>query len=138
MALFSLQDGLVAHKHIGTLKSTKTLPEAGYDLSTITRAELEDYKYNVQGYRDIWRANLDPMGIVLNRYGDGMEIDFFMTPVPSLGDMDQARQVFEGTMKESLSFVKNPKIRTGILSLVVGADISKIKTQIKTNDELNR
>ena len=94
---YSIIDGLVTHANIGTLKSVKTLPEAQYDLSRISRGELEDYKYNIFAYRDIWRASLDPMGIVLNRYGDGMEIDFFMTPIPSSPDRDlmQMQEMFE-------------------------------------------
>lgn len=97
MQEYSLQDGLVIQKYIGSLRSLKTLPEAQYDLSRITRAELEDYKMNVLKYRDIWRASLDPMGIVLNRYGDGMEIDFFMTPIPSLenGELSQMQKLFQ-------------------------------------------
>lgn len=87
----------MTHQNIGTLKSIKTLPEARYDLSKISRMELEDYKYNVLQYRDIWRASLDPMGIVINRYGDGMEVDFFMTPIPSSPDRDlqQIQKMFE-------------------------------------------
>ena len=94
---YTIGDGLVTHKNIGTLKSIKTLPEARYDLSKISRMELEDYKYNVLQYRDIWRASLDPMGIVINRYGDGMEVDFFMTPIPSSPDRDlmQMQEIFE-------------------------------------------
>ncbi len=94
---YNIVDGLISHKHIGTLKSIKTLPEAHYDLSKISRTELEDYKYNVLQYRDIWRASLDPMGIVINRYGDGMEMDFFMTPIPSSSDRDlqEIQKIFE-------------------------------------------
>lgn len=138
LADFSLQDGLVAHKHIGTLKSIKTIPEARYDLSTLTRAELEDYKYNVQGYRDVWRAWLDPMGIVFNRYGDGMEVDFFMTPVPTFSDkfLESLRQTYEGTMKDVLSFTTNNSIRNGILSFVVGADMKKLNTRLQNDTSL--
>jgi hypothetical protein len=37
------------------------------------------------------------MGIVINRYGDGMEVDFFMTPIPSGLDSEMMgmRQLFE-------------------------------------------
>lgn len=94
---YNIIDGVVTHRNIGTLKSVKTLPEARYDLSKISRSEFEDYKYNVLQYRDIWRASLDPMGIVINRYGDGMEVDFFMTPIPSSPDRDliQIQKLFE-------------------------------------------
>lgn len=90
-------DGVVTHRNIGTLNSVKTLPETRYDLSKISRTEFEDYKYNVLQYRDIWRASLDPMGIVINRYADGMEVDFFMTPIPSSPDRDlqEIQKIFE-------------------------------------------
>lgn len=93
---YTITDGIVSHKNIGSLKSTNTLPEANYDLSHISRTELEDYKSNVLKYRDIWRSSLDPMGIVLNRYGDGIEMDFFMTPIPFLdGDLKQIQDFTE-------------------------------------------
>lgn len=83
---YTIADGIISDTHIGSIKSLKTLSEVNYDLSRITRPEIEDYKTNILNYRDIWRASLDPMGIVLNRYGDGMEVDFFMTPIPSFAD----------------------------------------------------
>lgn len=110
---YSLADGLVVHSHIGSLKLIKTLPEARYDLSRISRAEIEDYKTNILKYRDIWGASLDPMGIVLNRYGDGMEIDFFMTPIPYMEDRDfqELYQFFAHAGKNNFSFITNPRIR---------------------------
>lgn len=120
LAEYSTQDGIVVHKNIGSLKSLKTLPEAHYDFSRITRSEIEDYKTNVLKYREIWRSSLDPMGIVLNRYGDGMEIDFFMTPIPAFEDRDiqEMQKSFGNIAKDSLSFVTNPRIRSGIVSFV--------------------
>ncbi len=137
---YSIADGLVTHKNIGTLQSIKTLPEARYNLSNISRGELEDYKYNILAYRDIWRSSLDPMGIVLNRFGDGMEIDFFMTPIPSSPDRDlmQMQQMFEWTTKDTLSFITNPHIRMGLVSFVWGFDPQKFQTKIKSNEEIWR
>ncbi len=149
---YSLADGIVTHKNIGTLRSTKTLPEAGYDLAQISRAEIEDYKFNVQGYRDIWTSSLDPMGIVINRYGDGLEMDFFMTPIPEStkntltnflyafqwGAADPAsRKDFSDLLKDSLSFITNPQIRMWLLSFVVGYDAKKVQTVIMDNKNLN-
>lgn len=52
------------------------------------------------------------MGIVLNRYGDGLEMDFFMTPVPILeGELGIMQLVFENITKTSLEFVSNKNIR---------------------------
>lgn len=137
---YSIVDGLVTHTNIWTLKSVKTLPEARYDLSKVSRTELEDYKYNVLQYRDIWRSSLDPMGIVMNRYGDGMEIDFFMTPIPSSPDRDliQIQNIFEWTTKDSLSFVTNSRIRMGLLSFVFGFDPQKLWAKIKDTEDIGR
>ena len=75
------------------------------------------YRKNILNYRDIWRAALDPLGIILNRHGDGIEIDFYMTPIPVLDDNSEAIiQILEKSTKDSLSFITNPKIRIGILS----------------------
>ncbi len=95
---YAIDVDLVQEKHVGSLRSLKTLPEANYDLSNISRQEIEDYKVNVLKYRDTWRASLDPMGIVLNRYGDGIQVDFFMTPIPSFGgssDMQFYQKFFQ-------------------------------------------
>lgn len=137
---YSLADGLVVHSHIGSLKSIKTLPEARYDLSRISRAEIEDYKTNILKYRDIWRASLDPMGIVLNRYGDGMEIDFFMTPIPEFSDnyLARWRTIFEGATKDSLDFVINPRIRMGLFSAIFWLDTEKLQTNMQLDEEIGR
>ncbi len=135
---YSIADGIISDSRIGSIKSRKTLSEVSYDLAKITRWELEDYKVNILKYRDTWRASLDPMGIVLNRYGDGMEIDFFMTPIPHLADSELAsmQDLFEWVTKDSLSFVSNPRIRMGLLSLVFGIDPEKIKWKISGNAEI--
>jgi hypothetical protein len=133
----SIKDGLISDKNIGNLRTIKTLPEVDYDLSKITRVELEDYKVNILKYRDTWRASLDPMGIVMNRYGDGVEIDFFMTPIPELdGDMQSIRSLFEGIGKDSLSFLTNSKIRMGLLSFIVWVDPKKLLERMAANPEL--
>ena len=90
-------DGIVSDRLIGSLAMMRTLPESQYDLSMISRSELEDYKADVLQYRDVWRSSLDPLGIVLNRYNDGMEVDFFMTPIPSLDgtDLSEVHKIFE-------------------------------------------
>ena len=133
---YTITDGIVSHKNIGSLKSINTLPEANYDLSHISRTELEDYKSNVLKYRDIWRSSLDPMGIVLNRYGDGIEMDFFMTPIPSLdGDLKQIQDFTEWLMKDKLSFVTNPHIRIGLISFIFWMDGKKIQEKFNSNKE---
>jgi hypothetical protein len=138
---YSIVDGLVSHRSIGTLRAPLTIPEARYDLSTITRSELEDYQYNILGYRDMWRSSLDPMGIVINRYGDGMEIDFFMTPIPSVSqwsELGNMQRFFETTTKDSLSFVTNPRIRMGLASLAWGWDVDRLKSKIQWDEMVGR
>jgi hypothetical protein len=138
---YSIVDGLVSHRSIGTLRSLHTIPEARYDLSTITRSELEDYQYNILGYRDMWRSSLDPMGVVINRYGDGMEMDFFMTPIPSVSrwsELGNMQRLFETTTKDSLSFVTNPRIRMGLASLAWGWDVEKLRSKIKWDETVGR
>jgi len=126
---FSLQDGIVTSSHIGSLQAIKSLSESHYDPDTITRTELDLYRYQVQGYRDVWRSALDPLGIVLNREGDGISVDFFMTPIPVLeAEMQDILTFFEKTAKEELDFVKNPKIRTGIFSFAIGMDRQKTQS----------
>ena len=135
---YSIIDGLVTHNRIGTLKSIKTLPEVKYDFSNISRKELEDYKYNVLKYRDIWQASLDPMWIVLNRYGDGMEIDFFMTPIPASPDRDiqEIQNIFEWVTKDSLNFVSNSNIRMWLVSFAIWFDPKKFQEKIQSNKEI--
>ncbi|GAB0174966.1 MAG: hypothetical protein HHAS10_08450 [Candidatus Altimarinota bacterium] len=124
------EDGRVVHKNIGAIGSIKTIPEINYDISTISQSELDDYKTNVLKYRDTWRASLDPMGIVMNRYGDGIEVDFFMTPIPKLdGDFKDIQDIFEGATKESFDYLNNQKLRLGILTLVAGFDPKKLQNK---------
>ena len=97
LSRYTINNGIVSDPNIGSLKNIKTLRENSYDLSDISRLELESYKTNVLKYKDIWRASLDPMGIILNRYGDGIEIDFFMTPIPVLiqSEFTNIQKIFE-------------------------------------------
>lgn len=97
LSRYTINNGIVSDPNIGSLKNIKTLRENSYDLSDISRLELESYKTNVLKYKDIWRASLDPMGIILNRYGDGIEIDFFMTPIPVLlqSEFTHIQKIFE-------------------------------------------
>lgn len=140
LAGYTIVDGNISDPRIGSIKSLKTLSEVNYDLSKITRAEIEDYKINILKYRDTWRASLDPMGIILNRYGDGMEVDFFMTPIPNLSssELSQAQSLFEWVTKDSLSFLTNPHIRMGLLSFVIGLDPKKLEQKINANEEIGK
>ena len=130
--------GKVVHKNIGTLGSIKTISEIQYDLSNISRSELDDYKTNVLKYRDIWRASLDPMGIVINRYGDGLEIDFFMTPIPKLeGDFRNVQELFEWVTKDSFEYLKNEKLRMWLFTVVGGFDPKKLEQKAESMKELS-
>lgn len=134
---YSINDEIVSHKNIWSLKSLNTLPEANYDLSKISRTEIEDYKSNILKYKEVWRSSLDPMGIVLNRYGDGMEMDFFMTPIPFLdGDFKEFEDFVQWIAKEKLSFVNNSHIRMGLISFIFWIDGKKIQEKINSKKEL--
>lgn len=135
---YSLQEGKVIHKNIGSLVSIKTLPETQYDLTKISRSEIDDYKYNVLKYREVWRSSLDPMGIVLNRYGDGIEIDFFMTPIPTSTDIDlqELQEIFEWVTKDELSFITNPHIPSGLFSFVFWFDPKKLLEKIQSDENI--
>jgi hypothetical protein len=129
---YSIQNGIVSHKNIGTLARTNTISDANYDLNTITRKELDDYKYSVLKYRDIWRASLDPMGIIINQYKDGVSIDFFMTPIPEFPD-DEANMIFkhfQDVTKDQLDFIRDVNVRSGMASMVFGFDPKKLKAKI--------
>lgn len=135
---YTIDDDIVSHKNIGSLKSLNTLTSANYDIDKISRNEIEAYKYSVLKYREVWQAALDPMGIVINRYRDGIDIDFFMTPIPHLDSagMQDIRNFFEWTTKKSLSFITNPAVRIWILSFVWGFDTAKIQEKIQLNPEI--
>ena len=129
---YSIQNGIVSHKNIGTLARTNAISDANYDLNTITRKELDDYKYSVLKYRDIWRASLDPMGIIINQYKDGVSIDFFMTPIPEFPD-DEANMIFkhfQDVTKDQLDFIRDVNVRSGMASMVFGFDPKKLKAKI--------
>ena len=140
LSRYTINNGIVSDPNIGSLKNIKTLRENSYDLSDISRLELESYKTNVLKYKDIWRASLDPMGIILNRYGDGIEIDFFMTPIPVLlqSEFTNIQKIFEWVTKDSLSFLTNTRIRMGLLSFIVGFDPKKFEQKMLTNTGMSR
>lgn len=46
-------------------------------------------------YKEIWRDNLDPMGIILNRLENGVEIDFFMTPLPHFSSKRELAEIVD-------------------------------------------
>lgn len=129
---YSIQNGFVIHKNIGSLANTKTLSDANYDLNQITRKELDDYKYSRLKYRDIWRASLDPMGIIINQYKDGINIDFFMTPIPDFPD-EETNLIFKNfqwALKDQLDFIRDTHVRSGMASIVFGFDTQKIKEKL--------
>jgi hypothetical protein len=81
-------------------------------LDKFSRNEVESYKYSILQYRDVWRASLDPMWIVVNKFGDWLEVDFFMTPIPNVSwELWMLINLFKDVTKEKLDFVMNPKVR---------------------------
>lgn len=137
---FSIKNWIINNDSIGSIKNISWIAEAYPEITNVSREELEDYKINVLKYRDIWRASLDPMGIVINKYWDWVEIDFFMTPLPKFQNQDilEIYNSFGWFAKDKLSFLENPKIRMGLFSSVFGFDAKKIQEKIESNKEINR
>lgn len=132
------ENGIVTEKHIGSLANLHTLSDTAYDMNNFSRDELETYKYEVLKYREIWRNTLDPMSIILNKHGDGFDIDFFMTPLPSFEDstMKELVDFIKVLGKENLSFLTNPKLRIGLFSAVFGIDAKKLQETIAKDRDI--
>lgn len=120
-------DGTIINSIIGTLKDTKVLSENNFPI-IYSRAEIDLYKEAIGDYKEVWRSSLDPMGITLNKYNDGVSIDFIMTPLPSFtNEFAELSKNLKNISRDHLSFFTNPKIRNGIASLVFGFDTEKAK-----------
>ena len=56
---------------------------------------MDSYRYNVFQYRKKLRSLLDPIGIIFNKYADGVEVNFFITSSSFFGDrLDDVRDFF--------------------------------------------
>lgn len=121
-------DGTIVHSNIGTMKNTKVLSESKFP-DSYSRGEIDLYKEAVGNYKEVWRSSLDPMGITLNKYNDGVSIDFIMTPLPNFSnEFAEISNVMKNISRDHLSFFTNPKIRNGIASIAVGLITKKQKT----------
>ncbi len=135
---YQLEWDIVINKNIWSLKNLNTITESNYDLNIISRTELDSYKYSILKYREIWRANLDPMWIIVNTLWDGLEVDFFMTPIPAIKwELGGLINLFKNVTKDKLDFIENPKVRNGILSLVYWFDTGKVKQELWNNSNFN-
>ncbi len=69
------------------------------------------------------------MGLIINKYGDGFDIDFFMTPAPSFGgtSLELFENIFKNSTKSHIAFLEDTNTYKGFLSLVLALDIEKIK-----------
>lgn len=103
LAGFSLEGNRVRHTTLGFIDHI--YPSGLVDsLEMITRDELDAYLNSIFSYREVWTESLDPMGIVLNTYQDGVEVEFFMTPVPDLENTSFSwiQTLFKHTTKKRL------------------------------------
>ena len=56
---------------------------------------MDSYRYTVFQYRKKLRSLLDPIGIIINKYQDGIEMNLFVTSSSFFGDrLDDVRDFF--------------------------------------------
>ncbi len=128
---YSLDWEKVVDSQIWSIDDIKPLSEVEYDLSKISRSELENYKSSVLNYKEVWRASLDPMWIAINKFADWIEIDFFMTPIPNVKwELKDLIDIYKWTIKERLAFIDNEKVRSWIFSIVYWFDPDKMSKLI--------
>lgn len=85
---FSIKNAIVTHNTIGELRNISYMSNIDFDLQKISRAEIESYQESVLGYREVWQAYLDPVGIIINAGDTKVDFDFYMTPIPEIRDID--------------------------------------------------
>ncbi len=79
------------------------------------------------------------MGLIINKYGDGFDIDFFMTPAPSFGgtSLELFENIFKNSTKSHIAFLEDTNTYKGFLSLVLALDIEKNQRKIPTRNTRN-
>ncbi len=131
-----LSNSILKNKKIWTIDDVKWLLETDYDLSKISSEELMAYQQSILKYKEVWRANLDPMWVFINSLDDWFSIDFFMTPMPELDDNDfDLLKVLFGKWIKEFDLLKNEKLRIGTIWWMVGLDFKKIKEMFDNTDE---
>ncbi len=133
---YTIDNSIVEDKKIGVYWNTRNVDEIDYDLSTITREELQSYQRNILKYKEVWRANLDPLWVIINNTDTGFDVDFFMTPIPNIQNYDFGLlvSVFSDLGLENLNFIKNPKLRIWTLGTIFAIDVDKAKQKINSLD----
>ena len=133
---YTINQSIVSDKNIGKYWDSINVNEANYDLSSISRAELKSYQENILKYKEIWRASLDPLGIIINSTEAWFEIDFFMTPIPMIDDNEFQLLVwlFSDLGLEDMDFLSNSKLRIGTLWWILGVDVDKLKKKLSTTE----
>lgn len=75
---FTLSGIYVFHPEIGTVQKHIFTPK---EVTSVTNIELQSYLQYRQLFREV-QKNINPIGIIINQYGDGIELNIFMFPVP--------------------------------------------------------
>jgi len=75
---FTLSGVYVFHPEIGTVQKRVFTTR---EVTSVTNIELQNYLQYRQIFREV-QKNINPIGIIINQYGDGIELDIFMFPVP--------------------------------------------------------
>lgn len=136
--LYSIENNILKHKNLGNFQNILPITENNYSLEQISRDELDIYKNSVWEYREVWQASLDPMGIVLNTKNNGIEIDFFMTPIPDIpGAFGEMVSNFKNISRETLDFNKNIRIKDWLWSFNIGFDEKKLQKIIENERMIN-
>ncbi len=135
---FSIKNAIVTHNTIGELRNISYMSNIDFDLQKISRAEIESYQESVLGYREVWQAYLDPVGIIINAGDTKVDFDFYMTPIPEIRDIDFLKWL-ETVGKQNIDFITNEKIRIWNASVVFAFDVDKFKaivSDLKDTDEI--
>lgn len=100
--------------------------------------EINAYVFMREGYSDIWRTALDPMGMTINAENGAIEIDFFMTPVPNFAgtSLEIFEEIFKNATKSEIKIINENATNKGFFTLFFGADLEKIeqKFENETNE----
>lgn len=134
--LYYIENNILNHKNLGNISNILPLSENNYSLEKISKNEIDNYKYSILNYKEIWQESLDPMGIVLNSKNNGIEIDFFMTPIPDISkEFKEIIDIFKNISRENLDFENKIQIKNWLGSFNFGFDEEKLQKAISSRAE---
>ena len=129
-------DNIVEHRHIGTLDDVKNISQINYDISHVSRKELQSYQRNILNYVERWHDNLDPIGLIVNQTKNWIDIDFFMTPIPDIWGMIDFFRMFENLWKEEFNFIQDSKLRIWNVWIALWLNLHEFRDNIQYDSEI--